>query len=103
MKYLYFNNAGNLHLISNIEDINLSHLKLLVVDSDINFSQLNDKEEEIFFTYSELKAKMTYSNYRRIEYDLLNQDELRFNDLENNTTTWQDAINAIKAKYPKPE
>ena len=25
-----------------------------------------------------------------------------FDDLENNTTTWVDSINAIKAEYPKP-
>jgi len=41
-------------------------------------------------------------NKRTVAYNKLNQDELRFDDLENNTTTWQDAINAIKAKYPKP-
>jgi len=42
-----------------------------------------------------------YSRNRKAKYDLLNQDELRFDDLENTTTTWQDAINAIKLEYPK--
>lgn len=36
-------------------------------------------------------------------YQELNQDEMRFDDEVNNTTTWIDAIKAIKAKYPKPE
>jgi hypothetical protein len=41
---------------------------------------------------------------RRIDaYRELNQDEMRYDDLVNSTTTWQDAIAAIKAKYPKPE
>jgi len=42
-----------------------------------------------------------YARNRKAKYDLLNQDELRFDDLENTTTTWQDAINAIKLEYPK--
>jgi len=44
-----------------------------------------------------------YKRDRSLEYAKLNQDEMRFDDLENNTTIWQDAINAIKVKYPKPE
>ena len=39
---------------------------------------------------------------RRHEYNLLNQDEMRFDDQANSTTTWVDAINAIKAAHPKP-
>lgn len=42
-----------------------------------------------------------YLNNRIEAYALLNQDEMRFDDLINNTTTWQDAILAIKAKFPK--
>jgi hypothetical protein len=36
-------------------------------------------------------------------YQELNQDEMRFDDQVNGTTTWVDAINAIKTSYPKPE
>ena len=43
-----------------------------------------------------------YARARKIEYDLLNQDEMRFDDLVNSTTTWRDAILAIKAAHPKP-
>jgi len=39
---------------------------------------------------------------RRLAYSKLNQDELRFDDLINGTTTWKDAILAIKAMFPKP-
>ncbi len=44
-----------------------------------------------------------YARNRKAEYDLLNQFEMQFDDEENGTTTWNDAVNAIKAKYPKPE
>lgn len=44
---------------------------------------------------------LEYSRIRKEKYDLLNQDEMRFDDLVNNTTTWVDAINAIKLAHPK--
>jgi hypothetical protein len=42
-----------------------------------------------------------YSRSRKAKYDLLNQDEMRYDDLINSTTTWQDAITAIKERFPK--
>jgi len=42
-----------------------------------------------------------YARKRKAKYDLLNQDEMRYDDLVNSTTTWQDAITAIKAEFPK--
>jgi len=44
----------------------------------------------------------SYARLRKAKYDLLNQDEMRFDDQANSTTTWVDAINAIKAAHPKP-
>ena len=49
----------------------------------------------------ELYVSQEYARLRKAEYDKLNQDELRFDDLRDGTTTWVDSINAIKAKYPK--
>jgi len=46
-------------------------------------------------------ASTEYSRQRKAKYDLLNQDEMRYDDLINSTTTWQDAIAAIKQEYPK--
>jgi len=42
-----------------------------------------------------------YARNRKAEYDALNQLEMQFDDKEDGTTTWEDAINAIKTKYPK--
>ena len=42
-----------------------------------------------------------YARSRKAKYDLLNQDEMRYDDLINSTTTWQDAISAIKLEHPK--
>ena len=45
---------------------------------------------------------LEYSRLRKAKYDLLNQDEMRYDDLVNNSTTWRDGIAAIKAAHPKP-
>jgi len=49
-----------------------------------------------------LQDGLAYARARKAKYDLLNQDEMRFDDQANSTTTWVDAINAIKAAHPKP-
>jgi hypothetical protein len=42
-----------------------------------------------------------YARNRKAEYDQLNQFEMQFDDNRDGTTTWVDAINEIKARYPK--
>jgi hypothetical protein len=39
---------------------------------------------------------------RRLAYAKINQYEMQFDDQRDGTTTWVDAINAIKAAHPKP-
>ena len=63
-------------------------------------------------TWEELETKMDslqaewdaqeYARNRKTEYDALNQFELISDDTINGTSTHKDAIEAIKAKYPKP-
>ena len=45
---------------------------------------------------------LDYSRTRKAKYDLLNQDEMRYDDVKNSTTTWVDAIDTIKSAHPKP-
>ena len=59
-----------------------------VLDAEIIRLQAEDDAQE-------------YARNRKEEYDALNQFEMQFDDKEDGTTTWEDAINAIKAKYPK--
>lgn len=45
-----------------------------------------------------------YQRKREAEYPpMATQLDMQYHDAVNGTTTWQDAINAVKAKYPKPE
>ena len=42
-----------------------------------------------------------YKMQRSEEYSRLNQFEMQYDDKEDGTTTWEDAIEAIKTKWPK--
>ena len=60
---------------------------------------------EMTIKAKELEAEYNNKQYARDRakaYALLNQDEMRYDDLVNSTTTWQDAIAAIKLANPKP-
>mgnify|MGYP003326025350 CR=1 FL=1 len=61
-------------------------------------------EKEIDTELARLQAEydaQEYARNRKAEYDALNQLEMQFDDKKNSTTTWDDAIDAIKAKWPK--
>ena len=63
------------------------------------------KAKGVFETSVERQAEydaQEYARNRKAEYDALNQFEMQYDDKLNGTTTWDDAIDAIKAKYPKP-
>jgi hypothetical protein len=48
------------------------------------------------------EAALTYADKRKAKYAQLNQFEMQFDDQVNGTTTWVDAIKAVKDTYPKP-
>jgi hypothetical protein len=68
------------------------------VQTEPTTAEINDEVTRLQVAYDALE----YSRLRKAKYDLLNQDEMRFDDQANSTTTWVDAINAIKAAHPKP-
>lgn len=60
-------------------------------------------QEEIARLQTEYASK-EYQRLRAKEYpSIKEQMDMQYWDSVNGTTTWQDAINAVKAKYPKPE
>jgi len=71
-------------------------------DKDGNAVELD--EDKISTEMDRLQAEydsQEYARKRKAEYDALNQLEMQFDDKEDGTTTWEDAIKAIKKKYPK--
>lgn len=79
-----------------------------VVDNEVFYTEDAPSQP----TVAELDAEVTrlqdewnyyeYARLRKAEYDKLNQDEMRFDDTINGTTTWVNTILSIKALYPKP-
>ena len=57
-------------------------------------------QEQLTTMQAEYDAKQ-YQRDRKAEYNKLNQFEMQFDDQRDGTTTWVDAINGIKNKYPK--
>ncbi len=52
--------------------------------------------------YEAYVAANEYKSLRKAKYDALNQYEMMFDDQRDSTTTWVDAIDAIKVAHPKP-
>ena len=72
--------------------------------SEVKSNITQPTDAEIATELTRLQAAydaQAYARSRKAAYDLLNQDEMRYDDLINSTTTWQDAIAAIKTEYPK--
>ena len=68
------------------------------VQTEPTTAEINDEVTRLQAVYD----SQLYARTRKAKYDLLNQDEMRFDDLVNNTTTWRDGIAAIKSEFPKP-
>ena len=81
-----------------IENEDYSTIKWIVVPDTIPTQA--EVDVEVIRLQAEYDAQ-AYARSRKVEYDALNQLEMQFDDKENSTTTWEDAINAIKTKYPK--
>ncbi len=63
-------------------------------------------EEEIAAEVTRLQAEYDANQYQRDRAkaypSLQDQADMQFHDLANGTTTWLDAIQAVKDTYPKP-
>jgi len=92
----------------NHEAVYNTHSNAVVIREDIAYDSSN---EAIVLDVTLITAETTrlqtihdaqaYSRSRATAYAALNQDEMRFDDVTNSTTTWVDAINAIKEEFPK--
>ncbi len=91
--------------VTPVEEMEEESLKIL--------TEMFGSREEAISHYDEFvdKAKAAdiiwaatqYQRDRKEAYFLLNQFELQYDDMMDGGTRWDDAIQAIKEKYPKPE
>ena len=90
--------------------IRSTHSTVVSIDGEIDARDANGNvvvldENKIQIELDRLQAEydaQEYARNRKKEYDALNQLELISDDTINGTSTHKDAIEAIKAKYPKP-
>jgi len=92
-KYLYISNDILDDGLYFFDEIKRNYVKFSVIPTDL----VSEFEKYLIDINNN-----EYSNLRKLAYDKLNQFELMSNDLLNGTTTWNDSIQAIKSKYPKP-
>ncbi len=63
-------------------------------------SEIDAKRIELTTEYD----SQEYARSRKAEYPpIADQQDMQFHDAIDGTTTWQDAIQAVKTKYPKSE
>ena len=100
---LYLTAARNLYGLEGVHYLD-EPKGLLLKDGEF-VAPTPQEHSEIIVEVARLQAAydaLDYSRLRKAKYDLLNQDEMRYDDLVNNTTTWRDGIAAIKTAHPKP-
>ena len=97
------NGAGKSTILHSIYGFtNIFSGQIEIDGKEITFSSSEEKQidAEVIRLQTEYDAQ-AYARNRKAEYDALNQLEMQYDDEEDGTTTWKDAIAAIKKKYPK--
>lgn len=89
-------------LLSLVGDAGWSTADDVAIYSDENIIQPTHLEIETEISRLQVEYDgLLYSRLRKAEYDKLNQDEMRYDDMINDTNTWGEAIELIKAQFPK--
>lgn len=94
--------TGNVQFKDNTPNEELTAITAYQSLVDAFFTEKQRLENIAVQNANDAEAAVTYADRRKVKYDALNQFELQFDDAANSTTTWLDAINAIKAEFPKP-
>jgi hypothetical protein len=89
-------------------NFSINNNKIVAWDiSEVKQNIPEPKQADIDSKLVELQAEYdakAYARNRVAEYPpIADQQDMQFHDAIDGTTTWQDAIQAVKNKYPKPE
>ena len=90
--------AINPNALVNVNNENIDTIEWVGGTPPISKSAIQAKQAELKTAWD----AQDYARKRKAEYDKLNQWELWYDDQKNGTKIWQNTINTIKAKYPKP-
>ncbi len=86
------------HVLVKVAKYEVDYDEAVAKGNYLNRKQRDDAEA---VTEQERYDNVGYDVKRSREYAKLNQFEMQFDDQRDGTTTWVDAINGIKDKYPK--
>ena len=76
---------------------------LVVPTGHTEYESMPEDLELLVNRFKELKVATSWVQERREAYpSLADQADMQFHDAVDGTTTWQDAIQAVKDAYPKP-
>jgi hypothetical protein len=91
------NHAGKKNMLAKVEKYKQSYLD---AQGD-GYQTRKQREDASVIAEQERYDNVSWDIKRKREYNQLNQFEMQFDDQRDSTTTWVDAINTIKGKYPK--
>jgi hypothetical protein len=107
MKLYYKDNEIKWILSDDVQVDNTYDYDILVVPNDLVLTKTNEDGISVQLTVTEVQEALTnidYASKRTLEYPTIQEQlDMQYWDSVNGTTTWQDAIEAIKNKYPKSE
>ena len=84
-------------------DVEHDPINYVVIDAEDNQATLEYKEWLANGNTPDAYDNSDYKEDRKLNYKpLAEQLDMQYWDKVNGTTTWQDHINEVKAKYPKP-
>jgi len=113
MIYLYFREDGKLWVRTKSADsaMESAYPNPIIVGDDYDITVVDDSievEEGMpqamrEKTRKEIEEHLDYSQKRLVEYpDIKEQLDMQYHDAVDGTTTWKDAIQAVKDAHPKP-
>ena len=82
----------------NLEITDFTEYQYLVDGFNTENARMAAEEAQALLDF---EAALTYADKRKAKYEALNQFEMQFDDSVNGTTTWLDAVAAIKVEIPK--
>ncbi len=101
-----------------LQNLNITYIGFTVEDVDVETVDgfveagvyidgvFSERQAEITAEVTRLQAEYDANQYQRDRAkaypSLQDQADMQFHDLANGTTTWLDAIQAVKDTYPKP-
>jgi hypothetical protein len=85
--------------------VNMKRSSIDVITGEITEDEIPQEEIDKAVEANKIAFDaLSYGEKRASEYPpIADQQDMQFHDAIDGTTTWQDAIQAVKDKYPKPE